>query len=37
MELTSAGNYVYDLELDSGAEVTRLIQGGFQIQPEVTR
>lgn len=37
MELTPAGNYVYDLELDSGAEVTRLIQGGFQIQPEVTR
>jgi hypothetical protein len=37
MELTPAGTYVYDLELDSGAEVTRLIQGGFAIQAEVTR
>jgi molybdopterin-binding protein len=32
-----AGNYVYDLELDSGSEVTRLIQGLFAIQAEVTR
>jgi hypothetical protein len=31
------GQYVYDLELDSGATVTRLIQGTFQIQAEVTR
>jgi Ethanolamine utilization protein EutJ (predicted chaperonin) len=31
------GNYVYDLELNSGAEVTRLIQGSFAIQAEVTR
>ena len=32
-----AGNYVYDLELSSGGQVTRLIQGGFAIQAEVTR
>jgi hypothetical protein len=32
-----AGNYVYDLELNSGGQVTRLIQGSFAIQPEVTR
>jgi hypothetical protein len=32
-----AGNYVYDLELDSGSEVTRLVQGLFAIQAEVTR
>jgi hypothetical protein len=31
------GNYVYDLELSSGGQVTRLIQGGFAIQAEVTR
>jgi Ethanolamine utilization protein EutJ (predicted chaperonin) len=31
------GNYVYDLELNSGSEVTRLIQGLFAIQAEVTR
>jgi hypothetical protein len=32
-----AGNYVYDLELNSGGQVTRLIQGAFAIQAEVTR
>jgi hypothetical protein len=31
------GNYVYDLELNSGSQVTRLIQGGFAIQAEVTK
>lgn len=31
------GAYVYDLELDSGSEVTRLLQGQFSISPEVTR
>jgi hypothetical protein len=31
------GNYVYDLELNSGGQVTRLIQGGFAIQAEVTK
>jgi hypothetical protein len=32
-----AGNYVYDLELNSGGEVTRLLQGAFAIQAEVTK
>jgi hypothetical protein len=32
-----AGNYVYDLELNSGGQVTRLIQGSFAIQAEVTK
>ena len=31
------GFYAYDLELNSGAEVTRLLQGNFQIQAEITR
>lgn len=37
MGSASAGNYVYDLELNSGGQVTRLIQGAFVIQPEVTK
>ena len=32
-----AGQYVYDLELNSGSAVTRLIQGNFDVQAEVTR
>ena len=33
-----SGNYVYDLELaSSGGVVTRLVQGDFNISPEVTR
>ena len=32
-----SGKYVYDLELDSGGEVTRLIEGSFTIEAEVTR
>jgi len=32
-----AKEYVYDLELDSGGEVTRLIEGKFIVTPEVTR
>lgn len=32
-----AKRYVYDLELVSGATVTRLLQGGFTVSPEVTR
>lgn len=33
-----AGNYIYDLELISGASaVTRLVQGELNISPEVTR
>ena len=31
------GFYVYDLEITSGANVTRLIQGQFTVSPEVTR
>ena len=37
MASTTAGNYVYDLELTSGERVTRLVQGGFAISGEVTR
>jgi hypothetical protein len=31
------GSYVYDLELNSGGTITRLMQGTFQIEGEVTR
>ena len=31
------GRYVYDLELNNGGEVTTLLAGVFQVQPEVTR
>lgn len=35
---TPSGQYVYDLELESGAGyVTRLVEGMFTIHPEVTR
>jgi hypothetical protein len=37
MGAATPGQYVYDLELNSGSAVTRLIQGTFQIQAEVTR
>ena len=37
MGSATPGNYVYDLELNSGGQVTRLIQGGFAIQAEVTK
>jgi hypothetical protein len=32
-----AKEYVYDLEVDSGGEVTRIIEGKFIVTPEVTR
>jgi hypothetical protein len=32
-----AGQYVYDLELDSGQTVYRLLQGTFQVEAEVTK
>ena len=32
-----AGSWVYDLELDSGSEVTRLLGGAFEVSAEVTR
>ena len=31
------GRFVYDLEVTTGSTVTRLLKGGFQIVPEVTR
>lgn len=37
MGSAEAGQYVYDLELTSGAVVTRLLQGTFEIEPEVTK
>ena len=37
MGSATSGNYVYDLELNSGSEVTRLLQGGFSISAEVTK
>jgi hypothetical protein len=37
MGAATAGQYVYDLELNAGSVVTRLIQGTFQIQAEVTK
>lgn len=33
----TAGQYVYDLELVSGAYVTRLVEGNFVIYSEVTK
>lgn len=37
MGSASPGSYVYDLELNSGGTITRLMQGTFQIEAEVTR
>ena len=31
-----AGTYLYDLELTSGATVTRLVQGRVTVSPEIT-
>jgi hypothetical protein len=31
------GVYKYDLEIVTGTEVTRLVQGDFKVSPEVTR
>ena len=33
----TADTYVYDLEMITGANVTRLVEGTFQVTPEVTR
>lgn len=33
----SADQYVYDLELITGAQVTRVVEGTFTVTPEVTR
>jgi|TARA_B110000285_G_C14787659_1_gene451512 hypothetical protein len=37
MAAAVAGNYQYDLELDSSGQVTRLIRGRFTVIPEITR
>jgi hypothetical protein len=37
MGSATPGNYVYDLELTQASQVTRLIQGIFNIEPEVTK
>lgn len=37
MAAISAGSYVYDLELVNGSAVTRLVQGTFAVNAEVTR
>lgn len=38
METVDAGDYVYDLEIESPeGEVTRVIHGTFEVRPEVTR
>ena len=37
MEDMEAGNYVYDLELVSGSEVTAILAGRFTVNAEVTR
>lgn len=31
------GSYKYDLEIQTGVEVIRLVQGSFRVSPEVTR
>lgn len=33
----AADDYVYDLELITGSTVTRVVQGSFQVTPEVSR
>jgi len=37
MSAVSAGSYVYDLEMVNGSTVTRLVQGTFTVNAEVTR
>lgn len=37
MAALSSGSFVYDLELINGATVTRLVQGTFVVNAEVTR
>jgi hypothetical protein len=32
-----AGQYLYDLELNSGSAITRLVQGNFTVEAQVTR
>lgn len=37
MAAIAADQYVYDLELITGSNVTRLVEGSFTVTPEVTR
>jgi len=37
MAAVSEGSYVYDLEMINGSTVTRLVQGTFAVNAEVTR
>jgi len=37
MDAIADGKYVYDIELNSGSVVTRILQGSFQVQGGVTR
>jgi len=37
MQGVSGGSFVYDLEMVNGATVTRLVQGNFTVNAEVTR
>ena len=37
MAALSEGSYVYDLEMINGSTVTRLVQGTFAVNAEVTR
>ena len=37
MAALSSGSFVYDLEMINGATVTRLVQGTFAVNAEVTR
>lgn len=37
MDDVAGGSYAYDLELVSGATVTRLLMGSFTVRSEVTR
>jgi len=36
-EALPTGAYKYDLEIQTGADVIRLVQGSFTVSPEVTR
>jgi hypothetical protein len=36
-EVLPTGAYKYDLEIQTGADVIRLVQGSFTVSPEVTR
>ena len=37
MSNVPVGRHLYDLELINGSEVTRILQGRFEIEPEITK